>query len=352
MEYGWTKNLRKITPYVPGEQPKTEGLIKLNANENPYPPSPKAIEVIQDCAAGRLNLYPDANAMRLREALANYHSLQPDQVFVGNGSDEVLALAFIACFNSKKPILFPDITYTFYNVWCDLFHIPYETIPLTEDFRICAEDYKRDNGGVVLPNPNAPTGIGEGQAFIESVLRSNRDCVVIIDEAYVDFGAYSCIKLLEEYENLLVVHTFSKSRSLAGLRIGCAFGSKRLIDTLRAVKNSYNSYTLDTLAIAAGAASIEDEEYFRETLGRIQATRERTFAALIEMGFEVFPSQTNFLLATHPKVKAKTLFDALRKENIYIRYFNIPRINNHLRITVGREEDMDILLRALRKHLE
>ncbi len=347
----WQDKLRKIDPYVPGEQAQIPGLVKLNANENPYPPSPRVAEVLRTFAADSLRLYPNADATRLKTALAAHHGVPPAQIFVGNGSDDVLALAFQAFFCSKQPILFPDITYSFYPVWCALFYTPYETVPLDAQFRINPRDYDRPSGGVLLPNPNAPTGIAENRAFLEDILEHNRDCVVIIDEAYVDFGAWSCVPLLEKYDNLLVVQTFSKSRSLAGLRIGVALGSETLIRTLEAVKNSYNSYTMDALTIEAGAASVEDDAYFRATCRKVMDTRARSAQTLAALGFTVCPSSTNFLFVTHPAARAKDIFLALRARNLFIRYFDLPRIDNHLRITIGTDAEMDKLFAALRAYL-
>ncbi|MGE4548588.1 MAG: histidinol-phosphate transaminase [Intestinibacillus sp.] len=347
----WQDKLRKIDPYVPGEQSSIPNLVKLNANENPYPPSPRVREVLRSFDTDRFRLYPDAGAHRLRNALAAHYGVKPTQVFMGNGSDDVLALAFQSFFCSEQPVLFPDITYSFYPVWCALFRVPYETVPLNEHFRVCPRDYDRPSGGVILPNPNAPTGISEGRAFLEDILDHNQDCVVIIDEAYVDFGGWSCVPLLDKYENLLIVHTFSKSRSLAGLRIGVALGSEKLIATLEAVKNSYNSYTMDALSIEAGAAAVEDDAYFRATCAKIQATRERSAKALAALGFTVCTSDSNFLFVTHPTMRARALFEALREQNIFIRYFSLPRIDNHLRITVGTDAEMDRLLDAIGRFL-
>ena len=343
----WEKNLRQIEPYVPGEQSKNQNIIKLNANENPYPPSPKAIEALKNIDANRLRFYPNANASKLKEAIAKHFKLKQNQIFVGNGSDEVIAFAFMACFNSEKPILFPDITYSFYTVWCSLLEIDYQTIPLDENFCINIADYNRENGGIILPNPNAPTGMGQSKEDIIQLLEQNQNSIVIIDEAYVDFGAYSCLELLEKYQNLLVVHTFSKSRSLAGMRIGMAMGNEKIIQTLEAVKNSYNSYTMDSIAIEVGAASISDEDYFQQTCQKIMTTRQRCTKELQNMRFKVFPSQSNFLFVTHNTISAKHIFETLKSENIFIRYFNLPRINNHLRITVGTDDEMDILLQHI-----
>lgn len=351
MDKPFIKKLRRIDPYVPGEQPQSENIIKLNANENPYPPAPGVQQALRDFDASRLALYPDANGKALKSALAGRFGLKPSQVFLGNGSDDVLALAFQSFFCSGEPVLYPDITYSFYPVWCDLFRIPYETVPLDENFCVNVRDYDRPNGGVVLPNPNAPTGRGLSPDVLEDLLQHNADCVVIIDEAYVDFGAQSAVPLLEKYENLLVVQTMSKSRSLAGLRIGYALGSETLIATLEAVKNSYNSYTMDAVALAAGEAAVKDEAYFQETCRKVIATRERTADALRGLGFIVSPSLTNFLFVTHPAKKAPDIFGYLRGRGIFIRYFKLPRIDNYLRITVGTDEQMDKLVDALRAFL-
>ena len=351
MDKPFLDKLRRIDPYVPGEQPQTADIIKLNANENPYPPAPGVQEALRTFDASSLALYPDANGKRLKAALAERFGVKPSQVFLGNGSDDVLALAFQSFFCSDKPILYPDITYSFYPVWCDLFRIPYETMPLDEDFCVNIRDYDRPNGGVVLPNPNAPTGRGLSLDALEDLLQHNADCVVIIDEAYVDFGAQSAVPLLDKYENLLVVQTMSKSRSLAGMRIGYALGSETLIATLEAVKNSYNSYTMDALALAAGEASVRDEDYFRQSCARVIATRERAADALRELGFTVLPSLTNFLFVTHLKKEAPIIFECLRQKNIFIRYFKLPRIEKYLRITVGTDEQMDRLIAALKEFL-
>ena len=351
MDKPFLAKLRRIDPYVPGEQPQSENIIKLNANENPYPPAPGVQQALRSFDASRLALYPDANGKALKTALANRFGLKSSQVFLGNGSDDVLALAFQSFFCSDEPILYPDITYSFYPVWCDLFRIPYETVPLDENFCVRVRDYDRPNGGVVLPNPNAPTGRGVSLDFLEDLLQHNADCVVIIDEAYVDFGAQSAVPLLEKYENLLIVQTMSKSRSLAGLRIGYALGSETLIATLEAIKNSYNSYTMDAVALAAGEAAVADEAYFQETCRKVIATRERAAEELRKLGFTVSPSLTNFLFVTHPKKEAPVIFEYLRQKNIFIRYFKLPRIDNYLRITVGTDEQMDRMIEELRAFL-
>ena len=344
----WKKNLRDIEPYVPGEQSKERDIVKINANENPYPPSPKAVEALKNFDTDRLRFYPQANATALKQAIADFHEVKAENVFVGNGSDDVLALAFQAFFNGDKPIAYPDITYSFYPVWCRLLGIEYVNYPLDENFRINVEDYKAENGGVVIPNPNAPTSIGEGREFVETLMEYNQDSVVIIDEAYCDFGGVSSVPLIEKYENLLVTGTFSKSRSLAGMRIGFAIGSKTLIDTLEAVKNSYNSYTVDALSIAMGIEAMNDVEYFNETISKIIATRTRVTEELRLLGFDVLDSQTNFIMATHEGYNMKEMFEYLKENKIFIRYFNQPRINKYVRITIGTDEEMDKFLQGVK----
>ena len=351
MSREWTKNLRNIEPYVPGEQSKNKNIIKLNANENPYPPSPKAAEVLKSFDTNKLRFYPSANSTKLKEAIAKYYKVDVSNVFVGNGSDDVLAVAFQSFFNSEKPIVYPDLTYSFYPVWCSLFGIKYKNYPVGDDFRINPEDYKEKNGGVVIPNPNAPTSLGEGLDFVEKILDYNQDSVVIIDEAYVDFGGTSSIPLIDKYENLLVTGTFSKSRSLAGLRIGFAIGSKALIDVMEAVKNSYNSYTVDSLSIEMGAASIEDDEYFKSTCKKVIKTRERVTLELEKLGFDVLDSQTNFIFVTHNKHNMKSLFEYLKTQKVFIRYFSLPRIENYVRITIGTNEEMDIFLEKTKEFI-
>lgn len=347
----WFKNLRQIEPYVPGEQSKNENIIKLNANENPYPPSPQVMQALREIRPENLSLYPNSNAQKLVDAIAQYHGVKSSQVFVGNGSDDVIALSFMAFFNSDKPIFFPDITYSFYPVWCRLFNIPYETPKVDDNFKIIPSDYYKPNGGVIFPNPNAPTGIGEGKEFIKDILNHNPDSIVIVDEAYVDFGCYSSIELLKEYDNLLVVQTFSKSRSMAGMRIGAAIGNEELIGVLNAVKNSYNSYTLDSVAMECGSAAVNDDEYFKSTLLKISSTRDRVSDIFKKMGFTVYPSQSNFIFVTKNDISAKALFEYLKSKNIFIRYFNLPRIDNHLRITIGTDEQMDTLIKETENYL-
>lgn len=347
----WEKNIRKVTPYTPGEQPQRDGIIKLNTNENPYPPSPKFMQKLKEMQGGGLRLYPDPAAKTLVDALAAYHGLLPEQVFVGVGSDDVLAMSFLTFFQSSKPVLFPDITYSFYDVWAELFQIPYERPPLAEDFTIVPGDYFRDNGGVIFPNPNAPTGIAMELEAVRKILDHNQDVVVIVDEAYVDFGADSALPLIKEYENLLVVRTFSKSRSLAGLRIGYAMGNPALIRYLNDVKFSFNSYTMNQPSIYLGAAAMEDEEYFQETLRKIVDTREWAKKELLALGFTFHDSKANFIFARHKTCAAEELYDALRKADIYVRHFQQERIRDYLRITVGTREEMEVLIRFLREYL-
>lgn len=347
----WEKNIRRVTPYVPGEQPKQEHMIKLNTNENPYPPSPKVEQILHHFDTDKLRLYPDPAAEELVEAIAKQYGVKNSQVFVGVGSDDVLAMAFMTFFNSDKPILFPDITYSFYDVWAEVFRIPYVTKPLDEHLHIQVEDYLEENGGVIFPNPNAPTGVLMSLDQVERIIQANQDVVVIVDEAYIDFGGVSALTLIEKYENLLVVQTFSKSRSMAGMRIGYAFGSEKLIQYLNDVKYSFNSYTMDQFTLALGKASIEDEDYFKETTKKIIATREWTKEELRRLGFEFEDSMSNFIFATHPEISAKQLFEDLKKEKIYVRYFSKPeRISNYLRITIGTDEEMQKLVNFLKNY--
>lgn len=348
----WEENIRKTDPYVPGEQPELEDMIKLNTNENPYPPSPKVKKAMEEFEIDCLRLYPDPTSSMLITSLSKYYHVDKNQIFVGVGSDDILGMAFLTFFNSEKPILFPDITYSFYNVWANLYQIPYERTLLDENFRIQREDYYKDNGGIVLANPNAPTGIYEDLEFIEDILVHNQKSVVIVDEAYIDFGGESAIKLVEKYENLLVVQTFSKSRSLAGMRIGFAIGGKNLIKALNDVKYSYNSYTMNRIAQNLGAAAVEDDIYFRKTLNQIISTRERTKKELKKLGFAFPDSMANFIFATHPQKKAIDIFQILRKENIFVRYFNLPLIDNYLRISIGTEEDMDKFIDVLKRIMD
>jgi histidinol-phosphate aminotransferase len=347
----WEQNVRKVIPYTPGEQPKIADIIKLNTNENPYGPAPGVMDAIRSTPEGSLRLYPDPAAQVLTDAIAEEYGVEPSQVFVGVGSDDVIAMSFLTFFNSDRPILFPDITYSFYDVWADVFRIPYETQPLDAEFRIRKEDYCKPNGGIIFPNPNAPTGVEESLDMMEEIVASNPDSVVIIDEAYVDFGAQSALPLIRKYDNLLVVQTFSKSRSLAGMRIGFAFGDAGLIRYLNDVKFSFNSYTMNQTALRAGVAALKDRGYFNKTREKICATRERTKQRLAELGFSFPDSRSNFIFATHNTVPAKELFDMLRGHRIIVRYFPKPRIDNYLRITVGTDAQMNELLRVLTEYL-
>ncbi|MET0014709.1 MAG: histidinol-phosphate transaminase [Sedimenticola sp.] len=347
----WSKIVHELTPYVPGEQPKMTDLTKLNTNENPYGPSPRAIEALKAEAADTLRLYPDPNADRLKEAVAGYYGVTPGQVFVGNGSDEVLAHTFQGLLKHDLPLLYPDITYSFYPVYCGLYGVASETIPLNDRFEIEVEDYARPNGGIIFPNPNAPTGRLLPLEAIEKLLRANRDSVVVVDEAYIDFGGESAIGLVDSYSNLLVIQTLSKSRSLAGLRTGFAVGSTELVEALERVKNSFNSYPLDRFAIAGGVAAMEDREYFEQTCGRIIASREKMTSDLEAMGFQVIPSSANFVFARHPQRDAAELSAQLRERAIIVRHFKQPRIDQYLRITVGTDEECNKLTQALKEIL-
>lgn len=347
----WEENVRKVVPYVPGEQPKEKNLIKLNTNENPYPPSPKVEQALRDMNIDCMRLYPDPTAHLLVKAIADFYHLEEEQVFVGVGSDDVLAMVFMTFFNSKKPILFPDITYSFYDVWADMLRIPYERIPLKEDFTIAPEDYFRENGGVIFPNPNAPTGVELPLAQIEKIIQANPDVIVVVDEAYVDFGAESALSLIDKYDNLLVVQTFSKSRGMAGMRIGYAMGNPVLIKYLNDVKYSFNSYTMDQTTIALGKAAVEDKEYFEDTVNKVVETREWTKKELSRLGFTFGDSKANFIFASHKECPARELFAALRKANIIVRYFDKPRIDNYLRITIGTQEEMETLVEFLETYL-
>ena len=343
----WEDNIRKVVPYTPGEQPKNSDVIKLNTNENPYPPSPLVEKAIMDFDAGLLRKYPDTQATELVDELARTYGLKDENIFVGIGSDDVLALSFLTYFNSDKPILFPDITYSFYDVWAELYRIPYETKALDEAFRIKKEDYLCDNGGVVIANPNAPTGEELDSGILEEIIAYNKDRVVIVDEAYVDFGAKSVLPLIEKYDNLVVVQTFSKSRALAGIRIGAAFGRKKIIDYLKDVKYSFNSYTLNPLTIAVGAAALRDDAYFKEISAKTIATRERMKKELKRLGFRFGDSKTNFVFASHERLSASEIFQYLREKQIYVRHWNKARIDNYLRISVGTEKETDCLIKAL-----
>ena len=347
MSNNWESYVRRVVPYTPGEQPQVTDVVKLNTNENPYPPSPSVRAILEDFEYGRMRLYPDPDSSVLVDAIAKRYNVKSSQVFAGVGSDDVLAIAFMTFFGSEKPVIFPNITYSFYDVWADVYRIPYKQIPLNSDFTINREDYITENGGIVIANPNAPTGVMETIENIEYIVKNNPDSVVIIDEAYVDFGGESCLPLVEKYENLLVVQTYSKSRSMAGMRIGFAIGSEKLIKYMNDVKFSINSYTMNPITQLCGAASMADEEYFRETVDRIIATRERSKARLADLGF-VFPdSKTNFIFASPQKVSAQVIFEELKKRNIFVRYWNKPIICDYLRISIGTDEEMDRLFNAL-----
>lgn len=344
----WSDIVHKLTPYVPGEQPKLSNLVKLNTNENPYGPSPKVIEALKAEAAETLRLYPDPNSDALKAAIAHAYDLNPDQVFVGNGSDEVLAHVFQALLKHHKPLLFPDITYSFYPVYCGLYSIDYQTIPLADDFSINIDDYNQPNGGIIFPNPNAPTGIPLALAKIERLLQGNPESVVVIDEAYVDFGTESAVSLINQYPNLLVTHTLSKARSLAGLRVGYAMGSPDLIEALIRVKDSFNSYPIDRFASAGAIAAIQDSEYFEQTCKQVIATREALVNDLVNLGFEVLPSGANFIFAKHPAWNGAELTAKLRERSIIVRHFKSPtRISPFLRITIGTDAQSKLLINAL-----
>ena len=345
-------NLLKIEPYVAGEQPNKTDFIKLNANENPYPPSPEAIKAINNFNGETLRKYPSANAVELVKTIAEYHGLKPENVFAGNGTDDVLSLCFRAFFNSNKPILFPDITYSFNTVWCEILRIPFEQVRVDENFNINPADYRRENGGIVLANPNAPTSIGRDLDFLRAILDENRDVVVIVDEAYVDFGGITAIPLLKEYENLVITRTFSKSRSMAGMRLGYAMGSADAVAAIYAAKDCMNSYPVDSVAQAAAIASFKDEKYFRETLAKLIKTRDNVTEKMRKMGFKIPDSSTNFIFAEHEKIPAKDIFEYLKTKDIYVRWFNKPRIDNRLRITIGTDEQMDLMIKELETFLK
>jgi len=344
----WSKRTHELDPYTPGEQPQDQQYIKLNTNENPYPPSPKAIKAMQAAANDNMRLYPDPHSSSLKQAIANYYSLDTDQVFVGNSSDEVLAHTFVALLKHEKPLLYPDISYSFYPAYCSLFGIHAKQIPLNDDFTIIAEDYHQPNGGIIFPNPNAPSGIALGLDDIEKIVKANPESVIVVDEAYVDFGADTAVPLIADFPNLLITQTFSKSRSLAGLRVGFAMGQAELIDGLERVKNSFNSYPLDRAAIAGATASIKDKEHFDKTRQAIITTREKTSDALTRMGFEVLPSRANFVFAKPPnKHDAEQLYLQLKEQGVLVRYFKAPRIAGFLRITIGTDEEMDVFIEKL-----
>lgn len=351
MSQYWSKIVGTLTPYVPGEQPKLNNLIKLNTNENPYGPSPAVLEAIRAETGENLRLYPDPNADRLKDSIARFYGIDSTQVFVGNGSDEILAHTFQALLKHDLPVLFPDITYSFYPVYCGLYDIAFKTIPLADDFHINAGDYCTPNGGIIFPNPNAPTGCLLALTDVEKIVRQNKDSVVVVDEAYIDFGGATAVPLLRDYPNLLVIQTLSKSRSLAGLRVGFAMGHAELIEALERVKNSFNSYPLDKLAIAGAVAAFDDISYFDQTRTRIMQDREQLVTAMRELGFMILPSAANFIFARHAKQSADDLAQSLRKRNIIVRHFKQSRIENFLRITIGTAQQCQELVKALKEIL-
>lgn len=347
----WESYIRKVEPYVPGEQPKIKNVIKLNTNENPYPPSKAVMDALTKVDLDSLKLYPDPEVTKLNEAIANFYGVNKNQVFTGVGSDDVISMIFMTFFNSDKPVLFPEISYSFYSVWADLHKVPYETVRLDEDFNILVEDFNRENGGIIFPNPNAPTSKYLELSSVEEIIKNNQDSVVVVDEAYIDFGGESAIKFVNKYDNLIVVQTFSKSRSMAGMRIGYAIANEKLIKALNDVKFSFNSYTMNRTAIELGTAAINDKAYFEECCKKIVATRERTMKDLKELGFSFPESKANFIFAKHKDVPASLIFTKLKEKNIFVRYFNKPRIDNYLRITIGTDEQMDALIKALKEIL-
>jgi len=345
----WNELTRSLDPYVPGEQPKDKEYIKLNANESAYAPSPKVLEAIKRAANEDLRMYPDANCYELRDTIAQYYGLKREQIFVGNGSDELLAFSFMAFFTQGKPILYPDITYSFYPVYSKLFKIDYKLIPLDEEFNIPVDPFLSENGGVIISNPNAPTAKDMPLESIQKILKYNLDKVVLVDEAYIDFGGESAVKLIDQYPNLLVMQTFSKSRCLAGLRVGFVMGQKDLIEGINRIKNSINSYTLDRAALAGAVEAIKDETYFQENRKRIIKTRERISKSLREIGFKVTDSKANFIFISHSSINADKIFAELKGKGILVRYFKIPRIDNFLRIGIGTDEEMDIFMKAIKE---
>ena len=348
----WEKNIRKVVPYVPGEQPKLLDVIKLNTNENPYPPAPGVEKVLREFDVDTLRLYPDPLVSDLVKAIADFYGLNENQVFTGVGSDDVLAMIFMTFFNSEKPLIFPDITYSFYDVWADMLRIPYETIALDDDFRIKPVDYYRENGGVIFPNPNAPTGELLSLDMVEDIIKHNSDVIVVVDEAYIDFGGVSALPLIEKYDNVIVVQTFSKSRSLAGSRVGYAMANPVLIKYLNDVKYSFNSYTMDRITIAAATAAVKDRDYFAETTAKVIKTREWTKNELAGLGFEFGDSKSNFIFARHPKMSGQALFEKLKAEQVFVRHFSKPeRIADYLRISIGTDQQMQKLISILERIL-
>lgn len=348
----WSEKVKNLEPYIPGEQPRDKKYIKLNTNENPYPPSPKVLEVIANSANESLRLYPDPECTELCQAIADYYSLNKRQVFPGNGSDEILAFAFMAFFNPGNPIIFPEITYSFYPVYCNMFNIDYNLITLDNEFNIPIEKFFCQNGGIIFPNPNAPTGKALLLKDINSILEYNKDTVVIVDEAYIDFGGETAAGLINKFSNLLVVQTFSKSRSLAGLRLGFALGSEGLIEALNRIKNSINSYTIDRIAIKAGIESIKDEAWFQSTRQKVIDTRDRVTTALRNLGFKVIDSKANFIFISHEDFKARDLFTILKDRGVLVRHFNKPPIDNYIRISIGTDEEMDRFIEIIKEIMQ
>lgn len=348
----WEENVRRVVPYTPGEQPNRPNMIKLNTNECPYPPSPRVEAALKELRASDLRLYPDPLCKSLNRTIADYYGRKEEEVFTGVGSDDVIAMIYLTFFNSRKPILFPDVTYSFYDVWAEEFGVPYETQPLDDDFNIVKSDYiGKPNGGIIFPNPNAPTGVLVATGFIEDIVKANPDSVVVVDEAYIDFGGKTALPLIDHYDNLLVVRTFSKSRALAGMRVGYCFGNEKLIKYLNDVKFSFNSYTLNRAALTLAEAAMKDDAYFKEITGKVIATRERVKKEMRTLGFTFRDSMANFIFATHPAVDMTKLYEELRKRDIYVRHFDGERIKNHLRITIGTEEEMDLFLQNVKEIL-
>ena len=347
----WQDKIRSVVPYTPGEQPNRPNMIKLNTNENPYPPAPGVRKVLDTLDEDKLRLYPDPTAGVLVNALADYYHVGTDQVFTGVGSDDVLAIAFMTFFNSDKPIFFPDITYSFYKVWADLYRIPYECQKLDENFKIVKEDYYKENGGVIFPNPNAPTGLYEDLADVEDIIAHNQDVIVIVDEAYVDFAGRSALELIDKYENLIIVQTFSKARSMAGMRIGYAISNPTLIKYLNDAKYSFNSYTMNQTSLVCGVEAVKDQAYFEACVNKIIETREWAKEELKNLGFHCLDSKSNFIFAMHPDYDAKELFEALKENDIYVRFWGSERIEQYMRITVGTREEMEAMFAFLKKYM-
>ena len=351
MTEAFEKNIRKVVPYVPGEQPQNPNVIKLNTNENPYSPAPGVARVLKSMDADLLRLYPDPTNGCLVKALADYYGLSEEQVFVGIGSDDVLSMSFLTFFNSGKPILFPDVTYSFYDVWADLYRIPYVTCALDDQMMIKKEDYFKENGGIVIPNPNAPTGLYEDLVDVEDIIAHNQDVIVIVDEAYVDFAGRSAIELIDKYENLIIVQTFSKARSMAGMRIGYAISNPTLIKYLNDAKYSFNSYTMNQTSLVCGVEAVKDKAYFEECVNKIIETREWAKEELKNLGFHCLDSKSNFIFAMHPDYDAKELFEALKENDIYVRFWGSERIEQYMRITVGTREEMEAMFAFLKKYM-